>query len=74
MLEKGRFAVLNKVTFEQNPGGAEGVRSDVWGRAVQTEGTASTEAVDCTHLHNYFAPCFYILFILQPFKKYHSLS
>lgn len=34
MLEKGRFAILKRVTFEQGPGESERGGADVRGRAV----------------------------------------
>lgn len=60
MLEEGRFAVLNKVTFEQSPGD-EGDPADVLGKS-SSEGTASAETTDLIHSHSCSAPCFYRLF------------
>ena len=65
MLEKGRFAILNKVTFNR---AQEEVRETVQvsrGRTIQMEAIASAETLDFAHLCNYSVPCFYRLFLFN---------
>lgn len=63
MLEEGRFAILNQVTFEQSPGGGEGGPAAVLGEEQFRQGTASAETGDLIHSRSYSAPRVYRLFL-----------
>lgn len=61
VVEKGRFAILNQVTFNR---AQEDVRETVQvsrGRTVQMEGAASAGALDFAHS----VPCLYRLFLFN---------